>query len=268
MRKIVLFEIIFVIGLAIIIFVKLNPAILDRFHFREGTALLQSNTITVQKIPSYIKDFSQTEAGDMVISEVFIPVDEVMQLPELPHGCEITAVTSILNYYGFVVSKTVLADEYLPKQPFSVKNGRRYGPNPYSAYAGNPRENTGFFVYAPPVVEAVETFLLEKKADFTVKDISGSTQSEIMDYLKAGTPVVVWVTKDLSLPKMNYSWYFYHNDEYFQAPTNSHTVVLNGFHDKNIYAMDPLKGHVTYESKLFFQSYQALGSHAVVIKKK
>ena len=38
----------------------------------------------------------------------------ILQMPELPTGCEITALTMMLNYYGYTVDKTVMASDYLP----------------------------------------------------------------------------------------------------------------------------------------------------------
>lgn len=38
-----------------------------------------------------------------------------MQNPELPTGCESVALTNALNYYGFGLGKTVIADAYMPK---------------------------------------------------------------------------------------------------------------------------------------------------------
>ncbi|MFR7670840.1 MAG: C39 family peptidase [Collinsella sp.] len=38
------------------------------------------------------------------------------QYPELPTGCESVALTNLLNYYGFGLGKTIIADYYLPKE--------------------------------------------------------------------------------------------------------------------------------------------------------
>lgn len=38
----------------------------------------------------------------------------IYQEPELPTGCEVTALAMILNYYDFDVDKVTLATEYLP----------------------------------------------------------------------------------------------------------------------------------------------------------
>ena len=46
-------------------------------------------------------------------SQFKLDVEPVLQLPELPTGCEITSLVTVLNYYGYDISKTQLADEYL-----------------------------------------------------------------------------------------------------------------------------------------------------------
>ncbi|MFT4414481.1 C39 family peptidase [Fredinandcohnia humi] len=201
------------------------------------------------------------------ITEVLIPVDTVLQLPELPNGCEITSLTSILHFYGYPVSKTDMADNYLPKEPFIKKNNILYGADPYKAYAGNPREKSGFFSYAPPIVTAANSFFKHEKSNMTAVDMSGSSREEIMKQIDRGNPVVIWVTLDLSEPKLTYAWKFHDNGQHFSAPTNLHSVVLNGYVGDKVHVMDPLKGQVTYDAGVFFESYYALGSHAMMIKK-
>lgn len=46
-------------------------------------------------------------------SQFKLDVEPILQLPELPTGCEITSLATVLNYYGYDISKTQLADEYL-----------------------------------------------------------------------------------------------------------------------------------------------------------
>ena len=47
----------------------------------------------------------------------------IYQMPELPTGCEITALTMAVNYYGYPADKTVMASEYLP----TASANRYYG---------------------------------------------------------------------------------------------------------------------------------------------
>ena len=60
------------------------------------TAAEEKNTVE-QRASAQIEDF---------------PI--INQMPELPTGCEITALTMVLDHYGYPVDKTVMASEYLP----------------------------------------------------------------------------------------------------------------------------------------------------------
>lgn len=57
----------------------------------------------------------QTNAAN---SEQSLAVPSLLQTPELPNGCEITALTAVLNYYGAATNKMEMTDQYLPKQQF------------------------------------------------------------------------------------------------------------------------------------------------------
>lgn len=198
--------------------------------------------------------------------DIYIPVEPVMQNPELPNGCEITSLTAVLNYYGYKVTKTEMSDHYLPKRSFHRIDGKLYGPDPYQAFAGDPREENGYFAYAPPIVEAANKYFHSNGKKHYAVDISGSSREVIMELLSKGNPIVIWVTLDLSKPVLNDSWYFYDSNEYFQAPNNLHVVVFNGYSNGNVQAMNPLEGQVNYNADAFFQSYLDLGSHALMIK--
>lgn len=218
------------------------------------------------KMYDYIKRVQLTEEGDIVIDEVYIDVPTVMQNPELPNGCEITSLTAVLNYKGYNVDKLEMADVYLPKEAFYTKDGKLFGANPYVAYAGNPREKSGFFSYAPPIIKAANSYLDVVQGEEEPIDISNSTREEIFEYLDQGVPIVIWVTLDLSKPKLNYSWYLSDTGEKKDMPVNLHCVVLNGYSGENVYVMNPLKGQVEHNADAFFQSYVELGSHALILR--
>lgn len=228
-----------------------------------------NHKLTIEnRMNEFIREFDRTADGDIDVKEVYIPVPTIMQKPELPNGCEITSLTAVLNYYNYEIEKTEMADKYLPKESVYAKNEKLYGPNPYISYAGDPRTVSGLFCYAPPIVQAAKDYFETVGADYNPVDISGSTREEIIDQLRKGNPVVIWVTLELKEPIMDFSWYFSNTGEHFIAPINLHSVVLNGFVEDKVHVMDPLKGQVTYDIDTFFESYNALGSHAMVIYKK
>lgn len=245
-----------------------NPYMLDS---NEITLNINSNNVEVKtenKMVEYVKNYVRIKDGNIKVTEVFIPIKKILQLPELPNGCEITSLTAVLNYFGYDVTKTAMADKYLPKEPFVKKGNKQYGANPYKAYAGEPRnQDGGFFSYAPPIIEAANKYFHDVGGDDHTLDISGSTREEIIRRIDKGTPVLVWITLDLGKPKINSSWYFHDTGEKFDSPSNLHAVVLNGYDEKNVHVMNPLVGQMKYNADAFFKSYKALGSHSLVVVK-
>lgn len=197
-----------------------------------------------------------------------IGVPIVMQHMELPNGCEITTLTSALNYHGVKVSKETMADDYLPKESFHYQDGKKFGPDPQRAYAGDPRkENGGWYVFAAPIVEASKGIIDTKGSRLITENVSGSTREEILSYTDQNIPVIVWVTLDLSPPAKSGGWFIEGTDEFHSAFSNLHSVVLDGWEDGQVYVMDPLKGRISYPEEKFFESYEALGSQAVVVRR-
>ncbi|WP_217587832.1 C39 family peptidase [Lentibacillus saliphilus] len=200
---------------------------------------------------------------------IVMKVPLVMQNPELPNGCEITSLTAVLNYYGIDVSKLTMADSYLNQTEFTYQDGRRYGPDPHKAYAGNPRQEVGgWYVFAEPIVEAAHTIIEEENEMLTAINKSGATKEELLSFVKQEIPSVIWVTLDLSPPMKKGGWYMNETNDFHESYTNLHAVVLTGWEDGRVHVMNPLEGQVIYDENAFFKSYDQLGRHAVIVKKK
>ena len=69
----------------------------------ETVAVGLESTLLSEKVR---KNSTGTQLTDFEIIE---------QYPELPTGCEITAMTMVLNYYGYNVDKVTMALDYMPK---------------------------------------------------------------------------------------------------------------------------------------------------------
>ncbi len=83
----------------------------------------------------------------------------VNQMPELPTGCEITALTMALNYYGYPVDKTVMASEYLPTASadrYYGSDGRLYGTDMNEYFIGDPFTENGIICGTGAIVTAAD----------------------------------------------------------------------------------------------------------------
>lgn len=221
------------------------------------------------------EDYVHEPADDPVVVETYVEreanrigIPVVRQDPELPNGCEITTLTAVLTYHGIKTTKTRMSDDYLPKEPFKVQEGKRIGPDPHQAYAGNPRnENGGWYVFASPIVEASKKIIDDKGSRLITENVSGSSREELLSYMDQNIPVIIWVTLDLSPPVISGGWYIDGTDEFHHSFTNLHAVVLDGWKDGEVIVMDPLEGLVIHSEDEFFESYEALGSQAVIVKR-
>lgn len=219
------------------------------------------------QVKDHVKRYEINEQGQLVIQETFIDIPLIMQEPELPNGCEIVAMASALQFYGYQADKINLAMNFLPRSNFYRVEGELYGPHPDVAFAGEPESRNGFYVFAPPVVKAANDYIESVSGNHRAVDLTGSTKEDIMAYVYEGRPVVIWVTLDLSPARINYSWHLDDGSgELYEAFVNLHCMVIHGFNGDTLYVMDPLKGLMEYPKETFFESYETLGSRAIILE--
>ncbi|WP_396953695.1 C39 family peptidase [Neobacillus mesonae] len=114
--------------------------------------------------------------GSKIISKK-LNVPLIEQRPELPTGCEITAVTMMLQYKGARVNKVSLA-----------KQMPRHSSNPNKGYVGNPFTKHGWTIYPPALMN-----LVKKYAGSSV-NLTGKSNATIEKQLFNGKPIVVLVS--------------------------------------------------------------------------
>ena len=203
-------------------------------------------------------DFKFSSSGAMVGAWVDVPC--YSQYPELPTGCESVALTNLLNYYGFGLGKTIIADYYLPKG----SNG-----NFVTAFDGDPRRSSGGLMgcVAPAITIAGNSFLRAAGSGKQAKDVSFSSIASIKNRLTCGQPVEMWNTERGSWPGGRYAALWYNGHSYGLWGGN-HAVVLKGYDDEQgiVYLSDSINGNVTRNAQIFFGTWQQMDSQAVVIE--
>lgn len=219
-----------------------------------------------QNVKPYIINYSLDDKGIVNINELNLDLPVLLQKPELPNGCEITALTSLLNFAGYTVDKVALSDGFLPKEPFYKKDNKVYGADPNVAFSGDPKDPGGWFVYAAPTVKAGKEYINSVSGKHDVLDLTGSTEETIMSYVKEGIPIAIWATTDMNVANFGYGWYLKENDTFFNAATNLHCMVIYGFIDDKLYVMDPLQGNMVYDKATLFKNYESLGNRAMIVK--
>lgn len=233
------------------------------------------STQNIEEIVDAVEKIEQTPQNTVVVKnnsidasglskkQVKLDVKYVPQNPELPTGCEITALTTVLNYYGYNVSKTEMADNYLEKSLNGLGDF-------WEVFVGNPRKN-GFGCYAKPIVKAANKYLATQNSEFMAYNYSGTEFEDLLKTVEKGTPVIIWSTmygrkaRDLLKPYTTAKWNV--NGKTIQWIAPEHCMVLIGYDiDRNIAIMsDPQRGIVEYNLETVKSRYLSIHSQCVVL---
>ena len=183
----------------------------------------------------------------------------VLQEPELPTGCEVTALTETLNFYGFDVDKVYLSDEILPKD----FNGYYYMDE---AYVGDPHADNGFGCFAPVIVRTANDYFASIKSDWYAKDLSGCSVEDVFYQIDQGRPVIVWVTMGMleCYPEYQFTC---GNGSDFIFNDLQHCVAIYGYDYEagTVHTADPLKGNIEYDMEQFKKIFEIQGNQAVIL---
>lgn len=220
-----------------------------------------------EEISTYVSDFLCIPFSFSSVESIQLNVPHLSQIDyDLPNGCEATAATMLLQYWGLDISPTQFVDDYLPCKQTSIRWGCRYGPNPKQFYAGDPRsENNGWGCFAPVIVTALNRCL---PSGYIAKNVSGMSLASLQEqYLAHNIPVAVWVTVDMEEVDKIIQWQSNDGEESFLYPANEHCMVFTGCeNDKYLFA-DPLKEEqaTAYATQDAVRAYNEMGMQAVVI---
>lgn len=182
----------------------------------------------------------------------------ICQYPELPTGCEVTALAMVLNYDGIKADKCDIADNYLEKGEIGKTDFRE-------AFVGDPRDEDSFGCYAPVLTKAANSYLAAKKSKLRAKDVSGTEFDKLLPYIDRGVPVIIWGTQNCAAGYYTEEWEI--SGEVLSWYYPEHCMVLIGYSDVQVWVADPLEGEVlTFDRVIFKLRYDELFRQAVVIE--
>lgn len=201
-------------------------------------------------------------------NSVYIDMENILQLPELPVGCEITALTILLRHCGFEAEKTDMALNYLPISWGNARyeDGKTYKDSFFNYFIGDPF-GKGYGCFSGAIEKAANKYISEHGGGYTVKNISGAHPDVLYDYLAAGTPVLCWATDGMIEPEYYETWYDNETGEQLDWYLNEHCFVLAGFNmDADVVTLnDPMKGIIDYNINKFETRYDQMHRQAIVI---
>ena len=193
---------------------------------------------------------------------------EIMeQYPELPTGCEITAMTMVLNYYRYNVDKVTMALDYMPKiqaEFYRGEDGRLMGPDLENFFVGDPTEETGYICGTGAIVTAANAYLTDVGSDMTAVAMKNAQPEELYDLIDQGTPVVIWCTINMEDRAETDSWYR-EDGTYMEWSTNDHGAVLIGYDEDTVTVADPIYSRITVSRVQFEKIFAERGGQCVIL---
>ncbi|MBO0450843.1 C39 family peptidase [Enterococcus sp. MJM16] len=154
----------------------------------------------------------------------------------LENGCEITALSMLLNYYDYGTNKNDLA-ELLNYVPVYENEAEEIRGNPHEGFVGN--IYTGYEamgVAVEPIAEVAEKIVSKKQS---VVASSNTEFTDLETLIQKGTPVWVITTVDFKIPTAkDFRTWETTSGEVTVSPL-CHSVVIVGVDDQNVYVNDP-----------------------------
>lgn len=198
-------------------------------------------------------------------TSVRLNVPTIKQYPELPRGCEVTALAMLLENQNYNTTKMQLAKE-IKKNParYKIQNGEIHFGNPHYGFVGDiyTRKNPGLGVYVEPIID-----LAYKYAGTNVINLTNQKELEIMFALSDGLPV--WIITNTTYEKLPKSAFeTWHTPQgKIKITYKEHSVVITGYDNQYYYFNDPLDGKKKKAPKAsFIEAWKQMGSQAITIQ--
>ncbi|MFP7493140.1 C39 family peptidase [Terribacillus saccharophilus] len=193
-----------------------------------------------------------------------LTVPYIKQRPELPSGCEITALAMALSYYGPAVDKLTLVRD-VPMDDVQVQRNEdgsiRIWGDPEDGFVGDPFDN-GITINPNPLKQVADKYRPGSLA------LYGEAFDVIEKHVADDHPVLVWFTIHHDMPTQR-TWHT-PSGKVVQAPRPLHCIVVTGTDAQYIYfhdceSTDKSGEHVKVERNHFIRIYDAMGRRALVI---
>ncbi|TRZ37232.1 hypothetical protein CEQ21_17385 [Niallia circulans] len=218
----------------------------------------------VEEVAVKAKENIEKLSSEVTIKEsVSLEATAINQLPELPRGCEVTALAMLLQYAGVNVDKMTLAEEVTKNTTaYEVVNGTIYYGNPNDGFVGDmySLEGPGLGVYHKPIAELAKKYLPGAIVDFT-----GSDFDTVKEQLSDGRPVwVITTSKFKELSDDNFRTWVTPSGT-IDVTYSEHAVLITGYDKDYVYFNDPLTGEQNKKAPIddFIASWVQMGSQAI-----
>ena len=176
-----------------------------------------------------------------------ISIQNQLQKSNLPPGCEITTLDTVLNYYHFGITKESLSNKHVLRHKISK---------------ANPNSPGKCSIQCEELEKIANSYLSIVNTKKTAHAIRGVDLYKFKSTLAKGNPVIIWVTQDYSNTVVGKS-----QGEEVRHKTLQHTVILSGYNEskQTFTVLDSIKGTQEVGYGKLQESYTYLDKQALMI---
>ncbi|MBA1392618.1 hypothetical protein EQ500_01730 [Lactobacillus sp. XV13L] len=154
------------------------------------------------------------------------------QYPDLPNGCEVTALSMLLRYYDIRVTKLDLSQNI--KHVSSFNPDGKYRGNPHAGFVGYMSQaNAGWCVFNEPLEQVA------RKYTSRIQNATGRDFIQVLKLVSDGHPVMIITTTTFNHVNDMQTWKTAQGT--VNVTPSSHACVITGFNKKTrtVYVNDP-----------------------------
>lgn len=176
-----------------------------------------------------------------------IAIQNQPQQSNLPPGCEITTLDTVLNYYNFGITKESLYNKYVFRRKINMTNSKLPG---------------GCGIQCEDLKKIANSYLSTVNTKKTAHAIRGVDLYKFKSTLAKGNPVIIWVTQDYLSTVVGKS-----QGEEVRHKTLQHTVILSGYNEskQTFTVLDSIKGTQEVGYGKLQEAYTYLDKQALMI---
>lgn len=190
-----------------------------------------------------------------------VPLENQFTEPALENGCEVTALSMLLQFYGYQVDKNQLAEllDYVPLYEDETHRG-----DPREGFVGNIYGgDEAMGVWVEPIAKVAKKIVKEE-----VKSGSEESFQEITERVRKGTPVWILATVELEVPTEDDFWYWQTTSGRIEVTPLIHSVVITGINQETMYVNDPYRHKNRKIAKSDLEKiYESMGSQSLYLVK-
>ncbi|MHC5268828.1 C39 family peptidase [Enterococcus sp. LJL98] len=190
-----------------------------------------------------------------------VPLENQNEGIALGNGCEVTALSMLLRYYGYETNKNQLAEmlDYVPVFIDSKTHG-----DPHDGFVG---DITGGLDAMGVAVEPIARVAEAVVADQYQVISQEQTFSDLESLIEQGIPIWTVVTVDFQVPTMDDFMVWQTQNGFIEVTPLCHAAVITGMDEAFIYVNDPYGETNRPVPKEDFQSiYEQLGSQSLYLQ--